>query len=46
MPGIPISDERNRIGRFLQFQPAQVDAGEFRLLGHVAERSDLYDQCF
>lgn len=41
LPRIPILDERHRVGRFVQLQSAQMDAGELRLLHHVAQRPDV-----
>jgi hypothetical protein len=41
LPRIPISDERHRDGGFVQLQSSQVDAGQLRLFGHVAEGPDI-----
>lgn len=41
LPGIPIPDERHRVGGFVRLQPAQVVVGELRLLRHVAEGPDV-----
>lgn len=46
LPGISISNERHRVGGFVQLQPSQMDAGELRLFNDVAERSNLRHQCF